>query len=178
MVKTLFLDRDGVINQRVPGNYIRRTEDFIFLKNVPEAIAQLSNIFDKIFVVTNQAGVGKSLMNETQLAGIHLFMEMKIRETGGRIDGIYFCPHRPDENCNCRKPAPGMAFQAKKDFPEIDFSNAWMVGDSAADILFGKNSGMKTAQIFGKMEEEKILSEMAIDWRGESLWDFFEKNFN
>lgn len=169
---TLFLDRDGVINQRTPGDYVKSRQEFIFENGAPEAIAKLSKIFPRIVVVTNQAGIGKGLMTEAQLVDIHEFMKSEIAKTGGRVDAAYFCPHRSEWNCGCRKPATGMAFQAKRDFPEIDFSKSVMVGDSASDMVFAKALGMASVLLPGKFEDAEALSKMAVDFRFESLLDF------
>ncbi|MCE3296477.1 MAG: hypothetical protein K0R65_2191 [Crocinitomicaceae bacterium] len=148
---TLFLDRDGVINDRVWGGYVRSVEEFNFLPRVLEAIALLSNSFERIFVVTNQQGVAKGLMGERNLSDIHRFMCDEIEKTGGKITACYAAMELKSDPASTRKPLPAMALQAQKDFPEVDFQYAVMVGDTDSDILFGKNLGMKTVRV--KTEE-------------------------
>ncbi|MBK8965373.1 MAG: HAD family hydrolase [Saprospiraceae bacterium] len=177
---SLFLDRDGVINRRLPGDYVRHPEDFHPVKGALQAIALLAPHFGRIVVVTNQAGIGKGLMDERDLDAVHRKMQALVQAAGGRLDGIYFCPHHPDAGCACRKPATGMALQARSDFPEIDFKNAWMVGDSASDMQLGHSLGMRTVLIDGKFEDAAALASMTVDYRFGSLLDFatrfFEKN--
>lgn len=144
---TLFLDRDGVINRRLPGDYVRDYSQFDFLPGVLEAITALTLVFGRIFIVTNQQGIGKGLMDAAQLEAIHQSMISAIAGVGGRIDKIYFCPHLASEGCQCRKPLPGMALQAARDFPEVDFRRSIMAGDTESDIRFGANLGMQTALI-------------------------------
>lgn len=144
---TLFLDRDGVINRRLPGHYVTHWEAFEWLPGVLPAIAAFSKLFARIVVVTNQQGIGKGLMSEAQLADIHRHMQKTVSAAGGRIDAVYFCPHLTSDKCNCRKPLSGMALQAKADFPAIDFSASVMAGDTSSDIQFGLNLGMTTVCI-------------------------------
>jgi len=144
---TLFLDRDGVINVRVVGDYIRSLEGFEFLPFVKESIAHFSSLFKRVIVVTNQQGVGKGLMSETDVEQIHAYMIKEIEAAGGRVDKVYFCPALDAENDPCRKPNNGMALQARKDFPDIDLEKSLMVGDSISDMDFGRRSGMITAFI-------------------------------
>ena len=140
---TLFLDRDGVINRKIDGDYVRCWEQFEFLPGVIEALCILKNVFGRIVVVTNQRGVGRGIMTEETLRDIHNKMLKIIRREGGKIDAIYYCPHDYEkEECNCRKPKIGMALQAKEDFPDIIFSKSIMVGDSLSDIEFAKRAGM------------------------------------
>ena len=169
---TLFLDRDGVINQRTPGDYVRAPETFEPTERLPEAMRLLAQHFGRIFVVTNQAGIGKGLMTEQDLALVHQKMLDLATAGGGRIDGVFYCPHHKDAACPCRKPATGMAWQALAQFPDIDFENAWLVGDSASDIRFGQALGMHTALITGKQEEVEELAAMKIDFRFDSLFQF------
>ncbi|MBN1339902.1 MAG: HAD family hydrolase [Bacteroidales bacterium] len=144
---TLFLDRDGVINKRVPGGYVTKPEDFVFLPGVKKALAEFSRVFGKIILVTNQQGIGKKIMTEQQLDAVHAFMLKEIMDAGGRIDRIYHSPFLESENNPYRKPGTGMALQALKDFPQIRFDKSVMAGDSATDIDFGRNSGMVTVLI-------------------------------
>lgn len=144
---TLFLDRDGVINVRKMGGYIQSVEEFEFLPQVPESIAFFSTKVDRIFVVTNQQGIAKGLMTECNLLDIHRYMCEKIETFGGKITACYFAPELKSADVSLRKPNPGMALQAQRDFPEVDFNKSIMVGDTDSDILFGKNLGMKTVRI-------------------------------
>ena len=147
MKRTLFLDRDGVINERIWGGYVRSAQEFIFLPRVPEAIALLSQSFDYIFVVTNQQGVAKGLMNERNLSEIHSLMCDEIEKSGGKITACYAATELKDDPASTRKPLPAMGLQAQKDYPGIDFQQAVMVGDTDSDILFGRNLGMKTVRV-------------------------------
>ncbi len=140
---TLFLDRDGVINYEKEADYIRNPTEFRFYESVPESSGIFTQRFGRIFVVTNQKGIGKKLMTEKDLQDIHDHMLSVIIKQGGRIDRIYFCTDLDETSYN-RKPNPGMGFQAKADFPEIDFSRSLMVGNTMSDMKFGKALGAKT----------------------------------
>lgn len=161
----LFLDRDGVLNVRPPGDYVKTPEAFIPVPGLAEALAQLYLVFDRIVVVTNQAGIGKGLMTAADLERVHDKLRNIAAEAGVPIDAIYFCPHRREEKCPCRKPATGMGLQAKTDFPDIIFSESWMVGDSLSDIAFGQALGMRTALIEGKTEEADAAAGIQTDGR-------------
>lgn len=161
---TLFLDRDGVINKRLIDDYVKHIGEFEFLPGVCEAIARFSKLFGKVFVVTNQRGIARGLMTVEDLRAVNDFMLEGIAKAGGRIDGIYFCPHDRNAGCGCRKPDIGMALAAKRDFPEIDFVKSIMVGDSGSDIEFGKNAGMITVKITDEQGEglrAQSLAELA-----------------
>lgn len=144
---TLFLDRDGVINERLVDDYVKRWEDFSFTPGALEALREFNAVFGKIVVVTNQQGVGKGLMTGNELNLIHSQMVDEVNRAGGRIDKVYFCTKLEHERPFCRKPNPGMALQAKRDFPEIHFKRSVMAGDSLSDLRFGKRLGMKTVLI-------------------------------
>jgi D-glycero-D-manno-heptose 1,7-bisphosphate phosphatase len=140
---TLFLDRDGVINKKIEGDYVRSWSQFEFLPNVIEALKILRSIFGRIIIVTNQRGIGRGLMTHKDLEVIHKNMLSILQKEKITIDKIYYCPHDYEkEICFCRKPNIGMGLQAKRDFPEIDFKKSIMVGDSLSDIEFGNRLGM------------------------------------
>ena len=141
----LFLDRDGVINRKIDGGYVTNVEEFEFLPNVLEALSILAKKFTHIFIVTNQQGIGKGIYNTNDLQKIHTYMLNKITQNNGRIDKIYVAPNLKSDHHINRKPQPGMAWQAQKDYPNIDFKRAIMVGDSLSDMQFGRNAGMTTA---------------------------------
>lgn len=154
---TLFLDRDGVINERLPGDYVKTPDEFRLIEGVPEAIAAFSRVFGHIFIVTNQQGIGKGLMTEEDLHRVHERMMDAVREAGGRIDAIYFAPQLEEEKSRMRKPGVGMAMQAKQDFPEIDLQKCVMVGDGLLDMEFGRKLGMLCVYISGEAASGKTI---------------------
>lgn len=143
----LFLDRDGVINRRLVDDYVKSWDEFEFIEGVPEAVKIFSQSFGRIFVVTNQQGIGKGLMTNTTLETIHGRMQEELRRAGGNIDKVYHCPGLKNDRPFCRKPQVGMGLQAKKDFPEISFRKSVMAGDSLSDMQFGKRLRMTTVLI-------------------------------
>jgi D-glycero-D-manno-heptose 1,7-bisphosphate phosphatase len=149
-MRTLFLDRDGVINQRIPGDYVKSPETFEPMPGLGEAMRLLTNHFDLILVVTNQQGIGKGLMGEFELAEVHRHLRAFVTDAGGRIDAIYHCPHLKEANCTCRKPATGMAWQALQDFPDMDLENAWMVGDSVSDMVFCRKKWVFRKSVYSR----------------------------
>jgi histidinol-phosphate phosphatase family protein len=146
-MKALFLDRDGVLNEEKENSYIFHKDEFVFYKGVLEAIAQLSQRFDYLFIVTNQRGIGRRLMTEAQLQDIHDHLLSAVREAGGRIDAIYFAPQLDSDHPD-RKPNTGMAMRAQKDFPGIDFGESVMVGNNLSDMQFGRAMGMRTIFLY------------------------------
>ena len=168
---SLFLDRDGVINDRIPGDYVKIWDEFRFLPGVLESLSVLSVFFHRIFIVTNQAGIEKQVLTHDDLARIHDQMMEYIQYHGGRIDEIYYCPYTSALDPLCRKPNPGMALQAKRDFPEIEFKRSIMVGDSDSDITFGNNLGMKTILVGNKADNLFNYPNSIPDSRLDSLSD-------
>lgn len=140
---TLFLDRDGVINEEKPDSYVFHKDEFRFYPGVPEAIHKFTHYFRHVIVVTNQRGIGKGLMDEAALQGIHDLLSDEIRKSGGHIPAIYFAT-AVDARDFFRKPNPGMALQAAADFPDIDLTRSVMVGNNISDMQFGRNAGMRT----------------------------------
>ncbi|HTD94903.1 MAG TPA: HAD-IIIA family hydrolase [Chitinophagaceae bacterium] len=169
---TLFLDRDGVINEDKPGSYIFSPEEFRFMKGGPEIFAKFARLFKYIIVITNQRGIGKGLMTEAMLQLIHAKMSGAITGAGGRLDGIYFASSLRN-NDYLRKPNPGMAVCALRDFPGIDLSRSIMVGNNISDMQFGRNAGMYT--VFLSTTNKAIrLPHPDIDLQFDSLSDFGE----
>lgn len=151
---TLFLDRDGVINERLMDDYVKNTNEFTLLPGVAGAIAKANKLFLHVFVVTNQQGIGKGLMTERNLLDVHSYCSELLKAAGAGIDRYYFAPNLASENSPLRKPGSGMALSAKAEFPEIDFEKSIMVGDSGSDIEFGRKLGMKT--VFIGTDEHEI----------------------
>jgi D-glycero-D-manno-heptose 1,7-bisphosphate phosphatase len=136
---TVFLDRDGVINRDSP-NYITSWDQFEFLPGSLEAIGQLTAAGRVVMVITNQSAVGRGMMDIATLEMMHLNLQQAVRAQGGRIEAIFYCPHHPDDDCACRKPKPGLIFQAQRQY-DLDLVPATMIGDSARDIACGIRAG-------------------------------------
>ena len=169
---TLFLDRDGVINEEstTEFEYILKWEEFRFMKGAKEAIKTFTEKFGLIVVATNQRCVGLGLLTEDGLKLILNNMAAEIAAIGGKIDGFYYAPDEDRESLN-RKPQIGMALQAKKDFPQIDFTKSIMVGNRVSDMGFGKNAGMKTVFV-ATTDPEVIVPHPLIDLRFDDLISF------
>jgi len=144
---TLFLDRDGVINRKRDNDYVKSLNELELLPGAISSISDLSAIFGKVIIVTNQQGVGKGLMTSEVVDEIHTIISEKVAEKGGNIDAIYFAPQLVSENSDMRKPNIGMALKAREDFPDIDFSRSIMVGDSKSDMEFGERANMVTVMV-------------------------------
>ena len=142
----LFLDRDGILNKHLLGDYVRNWSMWEWLPGVLDAMPLLAKRFRRIFIVTNQQGVGKGLMTQADLDDVHRHMLSDIKAAGGRIDRVYVCTDLESTHSPNRKPEIGMALQAQRDFPEVDFHRSVMVGDSKSDELFAQKSGMRFAE--------------------------------
>lgn len=153
-MNTIILDRDGVINQDSDA-FIKTPDEWIPIPGSLEAIARLNRAGYRVVVATNQSGLTRGLFDLEALAAIHHKMESALQQLGGKLDGVYYCPHGPDDDCTCRKPKPGLLLQIAKE-KNIDLGRTILVGDSLRDlqaaiavgvkpvlVLTGK--GMKTA---------------------------------
>lgn len=167
---SLFLDRDGVINEDKPGSYIFNAAEFVFMEGAPALFQKLTAVFGHILVVTNQRGVGKGLMSVADLEEIHTKMITAIEGAGGKLDAIYYAPSL-DNKDPLRKPNPGMAFKAKKEFPDINLSRSVMVGNKMSDMGFGRNAGMYTVYI-ASTNPEAPFPHPDVDLRYNSLLEF------
>jgi D-glycero-D-manno-heptose 1,7-bisphosphate phosphatase len=136
---TVFLDRDGVINVDSP-DYIKSWAEFHFIPKSIAAIARFTRVGIAVIVISNQSAVNRGMMSPEALETMHRRMCWAVADSGGRITDIFFCPHRPDENCGCRKPKPGLILAARDRYG-LDLASAVMVGDSEKDILVGRAAG-------------------------------------
>ncbi len=152
----LFVDRDGVINRRLVGDYVREWSQFEWLPQADEALARLSRKFEHIIIVTNQRGIARGLYTADDVLAIHSKLMYRIGQLGGKIDLALFAPEMEATGDTWRKPDPGMALQAKKHFPEIDFQKSIMIGDMPSDMQFGQHLGMRCIQV----GEEKMPEEL------------------
>ena len=157
---TLFIDRDGVINDEKHDDYIHKWEEFKFYKGVKKAFEIFNQKFGVIVIITNQRGVAKGLTKIDDLHHIHKNMQQEIKEAGGRVDNIYVCTEMESEN---RKPNPGMGLQAIKDFPEIDLSKSLMIGNTLSDMKFGRNLGVAINIFLPTTRKEVPLDHQDID---------------
>lgn len=149
-LKTVFLDRDGVINKKMPeGEYVRSLSEFRLLPGVAGAIAQLNRAGRTVLVVSNQRGISLGLYTSRDVDEIHSALQERLKAHGAHIDAFYICPHDRGA-CLCRKPLPGMFEQAQRDFAQIIPAESVMVGDSLSDMEFGWNAGMRTILIEGR----------------------------
>jgi D-glycero-D-manno-heptose 1,7-bisphosphate phosphatase len=147
MNKAAFLDRDGVINRKAPGNgYITRWEEIDLLPGVAEAISWLNRTGFRVIVVTNQRCVAKGLLTSHELEWIHHRMCEALASAGATVDAVYYCPHELEPPCCCRKPRPGLLLDAARKH-SIALNESWMIGDSDADIEAGRNAGCRTARV-------------------------------
>lgn len=144
LMKIIFLDRDGVIN-KYPGDkfYVTSFKKFYFLPGAKKAIAKLTKAGFKIFIASNQAGVGRGIYAQRTLDAITAKMLSGIESAGGRINKIYYCTHRKDACCSCRKPKPGLLKQAAREF-KFNLKNAYFIGDTIRDVITAKSCGCKS----------------------------------
>ncbi len=139
--KVVFLDRDGVINKDSP-DYIKNWNEFRFLPGSLDAIKILTENNFKIILITNQSAINRKLASKEAIEEIFVNMKAAISAQGGKITDIFYCPHTPDDRCSCRKPSPGLILKAAATH-SIDFSIAFMVGDSVKDIQCAKSAGCR-----------------------------------
>lgn len=174
---TVFLDRDGVLNKKMPeGHYVRSWSEFYLLPGVPEAIARLNRAGLRVIVVSNQRGIARKIFTTADVEDIHQRLQELLRRHGAHIDAYYVCPHEKGE-CNCRKPLPGLFEQAVRDFPEIAASESVMIGDSCSDMEFGSRLGMRTILIEGgqqRPERDEQRARALAESRSHSLAEAVE----
>lgn len=140
-MRAVFLDRDGVLNRKLPeGCYVTRPEELDMLPGTAQAVRQLNDGGWLVFLVTNQRGIALGKFTEAELDAVHQKLTEDLAAAGAHLDGIFVCPHEKN-SCDCRKPKPGLLFQAKKQFPQIEFSQSVMIGDAESDMEAGRAAG-------------------------------------
>ena len=138
-IKTIFLDRDGVINK--DKNYLYKKDDFEFIDGVFDACLYFSNLNYKIIIITNQSGISRGYFTESDFKIVNDWMIEQFSLHNINILDTFYCPHSPEDNCLCRKPKPGMLLKAKNKYG-IDMENSWLIGDKEDDIIAGIKSGV------------------------------------
>jgi D-glycero-D-manno-heptose 1,7-bisphosphate phosphatase len=143
--KAIFLDRDGVINkERI--DYVKTPSELEILSGVAESIKQLKDAGFLIIVITNQSAINRGLTNHDSVKNIHITIQEYCKRNGTSIDAFFYCPHRPDENCNCRKPKAGLLLRAINEF-KINLKSSWMIGDNDSDLEAAKLAGCNSIKI-------------------------------
>ena len=179
IVRYVFLDRDGVLNRKLPeGAYVSDWAQFQWLPGAVEAVARMNRAGLTVIVVSNQRGIALGRVSVEQLDLIHDQVRSHLARHGARLDAIYYCPHDHGE-CNCRKPGTGLFEQAAKDFPQVDAANSVVIGDSLSDIQAGHRLGMRTIFIQGDPDRQKAGAQAAAslaDGVADSLQQAVEKH--
>ena len=157
MTKAIFLDRDGVINQE-RKDYVKKLDEFIILDKTSDVINIIKNRGFLVIIITNQSAINRKLLSVETLNKIHEKLQSYLERYDTSFDGVYFCPHTQSENCECRKPKPGLILQAVIDF-QIDLSESYMIGDSETDIQAARNAGCKGILL----KKDQTLLEVVID---------------
>ena len=142
-IKAIFLDRDGIINE--DKHYVFKIDDFEFKKGLFDLCKYLIELDYLLVIITNQSGISRGYFAESDFHLLNDWMLMKFNNNDVDVAAVYYCPHLPKDNCNCRKPATGLVFEARDQF-NIDLSQSWIIGDKGSDIELGVN-----AKIGGKI---------------------------
>ncbi len=154
-MRAIFLDRDGVICENRP-DHVKNWSEFKFLPGVKNSLVKLSSLGLPIVVVTNQAVIGRGLASAEKVEEIHRLMVAEVTAAGGRIDRVYYCPHLPEEGCDCRKPKTGLLLQAAAEMG-LDLNQSYLVGDAATDILAGQQVGCRTFLVLTGRGVEQLV---------------------
>lgn len=139
--KAVFLDRDGVINKK-RIDHVKSVDEFKIFSSVGDAIKLLRDKGYLVIIITNQSVIGRNIISEKKLDEIHIELKNYLKQSNTYVDSIYYCPHIPEQNCDCRKPRPGLIFEACQDF-DIDLKNSYFIGDSISDLDAAGNAGCK-----------------------------------
>ena len=157
MTKAIFLDRDGVINQE-RKDYVKKLDEFKILDKTSDAINIIKSHGFLVIIITNQSAINRKLLSVETLNKIHEKLQSYLEKYDTSFDQVYFCPHMPSENCECRKPKPGLIIQAVTDF-QIDLSKSYMIGDSETDMQAARNAGCKGILL----KKDQTLLEVVVD---------------
>jgi D-glycero-D-manno-heptose 1,7-bisphosphate phosphatase len=157
-MKVVFLDRDGVICHN-RDDHVKSWQEFQFIHRTKEAMARLTDARLPVVIITNQAAINRGIVSVSTVEDIHRRMVAEVEACGGRIARVYYCPHRPDEQCDCRKPQPGMLLQATRELG-IDLENSYLVGDSIADMQAAQAVGAKAYMVLTGRGKRQYLESL------------------
>ncbi len=167
--RAVFLDRDGTIIEE--KNYLHREQDVELVKGAADALKKLTQAGFLVFIVTNQAGVGRGYYAEGDVQRVHRFLLGLLSKDGAQIDGVYYCPHHPDDHCNCRKPSPKFLFDAAAQF-HIRLADSFMIGDRTSDLEAGRRAGARSILVrtgYGETEINKAGAGLPADHVAQDL---------
>lgn len=154
--RAIFLDRDGVINANRP-DHVKSWDEFVFLPRALDALRRIAASDFVVLVTTNQAAIARGQTSESAVRDIHVRMTAAVERAGGRVDAVYYCPHLPAENCDCRKPRPGLYMQGAREW-NIDLARSYVVGDALADIVAAREIGaLPILVLTGRGNEQHIV---------------------
>jgi len=168
----IFLDRDGTIN--IDYDYIHTIDEFHFIDGVIETCAEFKKMGFLLVIITNQSGIGKGIFTIDQFNKLTEWMDWSFADRGVELDGIYYCPHAPEQGCNCRKPNPEMICAAASDL-DIDLNKSYMVGDKLSDVLAGNAARVKRTVLVRSGQPIGPGTEKMADWIIDSLVDLPDK---
>jgi D-glycero-D-manno-heptose 1,7-bisphosphate phosphatase len=166
-MKTIFLDRDGVINKEI--SYLHKINDFEFIDGVFEACSHLKNLNYRIIIITNQSGISRGYYTYDDFKILSNWLISEFKKNNIDILDIFHCPHLPDSNCTCRKPKPGMFLEAKNKY-NISMDNSWIIGDKEDDILAANSAGISNTILVRsghKIDEYKTNAKYILDSIGQ-----------
>ncbi len=170
--KAVFLDRDGVICEN-RDDYVKSWEEFVWIPGAKKALSRLKSHGYIAVVITNQSAIGRGVVSRETVDKIHQRMGEEAAERGGKIEKIYYCPHKPDDSCSCRKPEPGLLLQAAEDL-KLDLRASYLVGDAITDIEMGHKAGSRTIMV----KTGKGLSELAEKARSKVKPDYIAQDLS
>ncbi len=150
--KAIFLDRDGTLN--ADAGYTHRREEWLWLDGALEGLRIFADAGYLLVVVSNQSGVGRGFYSLDDVKTLEKWLETQLKEQGLKISGWYYCPHGPNEGCNCRKPGPGLILRASREL-DLDLANSWMLGDRLSDIQAGLSAGCRPGLVFNRRYPEE-----------------------
>ena len=165
-MRAVFADRDGVICHNRP-DYVKSWGEFVFYERAPESLARLAQLDMPIVIITNQSAINRGLVPLETVEEIHRRMLAEVKMAGGRIDGVYYCPHRPDEGCDCRKPRAGLLRRAAAEM-DIDLNGSYLIGDAWSDIKAGLDTGCTSILVLtgrGRTQVKQALLEAPGNFR-------------
>jgi histidinol-phosphate phosphatase family protein len=143
--RAVFLDRDGVLT-RERQDYVKTPDELEILPGLAAPLREIRKRGFRIVIITNQSVIGRGLTTHREMSLIHEKLRLELERFGCSIDGIYYCPHRPDEGCNCRKPEPGLILKASRDLG-IDVAASWMIGDKEIDLEAARRAGCRGIRV-------------------------------